>query len=334
MQKSQDLSPEAVLSIKNLFIEFPIYKGSVKALNGVNLEVYPGEIIGLVGESGSGKSVTAMMSNRLIADDAYQVKEGSIHLLGKNILSCSESDMLSIRGKQIAMIFQEPMTALNPVMKVGKQLLGVILRHQAISTQAAKDKAIKLLRDMEIGDPEQVFNSYPFELSGGMRQRIMIALAFSCDPQLLIADEPTTALDVTVQKQVLLLLRERAQQTGTAILLITHDLAVVSQFCERVYVMYAGSIVEEGLTQEVLHSPKHPYTRGLLAGLPEKALAGELLATIPGQVPNLAQLPEGCSFMGRCAERQEICQQRPSLLKIKPSSQHKTACWVVQQGGK
>ena len=331
MPMSQSVSPDAVLSIKDLFIEFPIYKGSVKALNGVSLDVYPGEIVGLVGESGSGKSVTAMMSNRLIADNAYQVKQGSIHLQGKNILDCPEHDMLDIRGRQIAMIFQEPMSALNPVMKVGKQLLGVILRHQKISKQAAKDKAIKLLRDMDIADPEQVFSSYPFELSGGMRQRIMIALAFSCDPELLIADEPTTALDVTVQKQVLLLLRERARQTGTAILLITHDLAVVAQFCERVYVMYAGSIVEQGLTQEVLYTPQHPYTRGLLSGLPEKALAGEELVTIPGQVPNLAQLPQGCSFMERCAERQTICQQKPCLLPLANSMTHHTACWVVQE---
>lgn len=331
--KPFSITPEAVLSVENLSVEFPIYKGSVKALNNVNLKIFPGEIVGLVGESGSGKSVTAMMSTRLIADEVYHVKHGSIFLRGKDVLNCPESDMLSIRGRQVSMIFQEPMTALNPVMRVGKQIVGAILRHQALDKQAAKQKAIKLLSDMEIADPEQVFNSYPFELSGGMRQRIMIALAFSCEPELLIADEPTTALDVTVQKQVLLLLRERARRTGTAILLITHDLAVVAQFCERVYVMYAGSVVEEGLTHEVIYSPKHPYTQGLLAGLPEKVQSGEELATIPGQVPNLAQLPEGCAFMDRCAWAHGSCYKRPSLLPICVSQTHKTACWKVQQEG-
>ncbi|NLY63445.1 MAG: ABC transporter ATP-binding protein [Alcaligenaceae bacterium] len=328
---AKPVSATPVLSVENLYVEFPVYKGAVKALNGVSLQVGPGEIVGLVGESGSGKSVCAMMGMQLIPAESYRVKKGRIKLLDKEILALSEKEMRAIRGHDMSMIFQEPMTALNPVMKVGRQIVSVILQHQAISKQQAKEKTLSLLRDMYIADPEQVFNSYPFELSGGMRQRIMIALAFSCEPQLLIADEPTTALDVTVQKQVLLLLKERARKTGTAILLITHDMAVVSQFCERVYVMYAGSVVEEGKTYDVIHQPRHPYTQGLLAGMPENARPGQTLKTITGQVPDLAQLPTGCSFMNRCERRIDICRQRPDALPLKTDALHKVACWVVKQ---
>ncbi len=324
--------PEAtlpVLSIENLYVEFPIFKGTVRALNGVSVHVQPGEIVGIVGESGSGKSVTAMMSMRLIPPHSYIVRAGSIHKSGQNILNATEKTMRHIRGKEMAMIFQEPMSALNPTMRVGRQLTDVILRHTVLSRQQARQRAIALLRDMHIADPEQVFGAYPFELSGGMRQRIMIALAFSCEPSLLIADEPTTALDVTVQKQVLMLLRERARQTGTAILLITHDMAVVSQFCERVYVMYAGSVVEQGATHEVIHSPTHPYTRGLLGGLPENAQPGLPLQAIGGQVPNLADLPGGCAFRNRCPLQGAPCSQIPPLMRVAPSDAHRAACWIT-----
>ncbi len=232
-----------------------------------------------------------------------------------------------MRGREAAMIFQEPMTALNPTRRIGRQLLDVIRRHTALDTAQARAKAIELLKDMHIADPEQILERYPFELSGGMRQRIMIALAFSCDPQLLIADEPTTALDVTVQRQVLLLLREKARARGTAILLITHDMALVSQFCDRVYVMYAGGIVEQGATAAVMQAPRHPYTQGLLACLPEKAVPGSDLASIPGQVPNLAQLPGGCSFKERCSRRHERCETRPALLPT-DTPDHLSACWL------
>ncbi|MEL7550309.1 ABC transporter ATP-binding protein [Pseudomonas protegens] len=323
------MSSSAVLNIDNLSLEFPAYRSNVQALNGVSLHVNPGEIVGVVGESGSGKSVTAMLSLRLLPERSYRITSGSLSLLGRDMLATPEKQLLQIRGRDAAMIFQEPMTALNPTRRIGRQMLDVIIHHQRLSQDEARAKAIALLRDMHIADPEQVLQAYPFELSGGMRQRVMIALAFSCDPQLLIADEPTTALDVTVQRQVLLLLREKARQRGTAILLITHDMAVVSQFCDRVYVMYTGAVVEQGSTAQVMLDPQHPYTRGLLSGLPEQVRPGEPLLTIPGQVPNLAHLPGGCTFRERCSQAMAVCAQRPPLHSINASQQHKSACWLA-----
>jgi peptide/nickel transport system ATP-binding protein len=323
------MSSSAVLNIDNLSLEFPAYRSNVQALNGVSLHVNPGEIVGVVGESGSGKSVTAMLSLRLLPERSYRITSGSLSLLGRDMLATPEKQLLQIRGRDAAMIFQEPMTALNPTRRIGRQMLDVIIHHQRLSQDEARAKAIDLLRDMHIADPEQVLQAYPFELSGGMRQRVMIALAFSCDPQLLIADEPTTALDVTVQRQVLLLLREKARQRGTAILLITHDMAVVSQFCDRVYVMYTGAVVEQGSTAQVMLDSQHPYTRGLLSGLPEQVRPGEPLLTIPGQVPNLAHLPGGCTFRERCSQAMAVCAQRPPLHSINASQQHKSACWLA-----
>ena len=325
----QPLAAQApVLVIDDLRIEFPAYRSTVKALNGVSLHVNPGEIVGVIGESGSGKSVTAMLSLRLLPERSYEVKSGSLSILGRDMLTAKEKDLLSVRGRDAAMIFQEPMTALNPTRRIGRQMLDVIIHHQRLSKADAKAKAIALLRDMHIADPEQVMNSYPFELSGGMRQRMMIALAFSCDPQLLIADEPTTALDVTVQRQVLLLLREKARARGTAILLITHDMALVSQFCDRVYVMYTGAVVEQGVTAQVMADPRHPYTQGLLSGLPEQVEPGQDLMTIPGQVPNLSALPEGCTFLDRCAYATAQCLQRPPMQIIDADADRKSACWL------
>ncbi|WP_439898813.1 ABC transporter ATP-binding protein [Pseudomonas costantinii] len=321
---------ESVLSIDNLRIEFPAYRSTVKALNGVSIDVRAGEIVGVIGESGSGKSVTAMLSMRLLPEHAYEVKSGTLNILGRDMLAAEEKDLLKVRGKDVAMIFQEPMTALNPTRRIGRQMLDVIIHHQKLSKTDARDKAIALLRDMHIADPEQVMNSYPFELSGGMRQRVMIALAFSCDPQLLIADEPTTALDVTVQRQVLLLLREKARQRGTAILLITHDMALVSQFCDRVYVMYTGAVVEQGITAQVMADPRHPYTKGLLSGLPEQVEPGQDLITIPGQVPNLSALPEGCTFRDRCGYAIPECTERPPMRTINVDTGQKSACWLAE----
>ncbi|KPW63184.1 hypothetical protein ALO80_200007 [Pseudomonas caricapapayae] len=317
-----------VLTIDNLCLEFPAYKNNVKALNGLSLHINPGEIVGVVGESGSGKSVTAMLSMRLLPERSYRVTAGSLRMLGRDMLAASEKELLRIRGRDAAMIFQEPMTALNPTRRIGLQMLEVITHHQKISHQEARIKAIALLRDMHIATPEQVLESYPFELSGGMRQRVMIALAFSCEPTLLIADEPTTALDVTVQRQVMLLLREKARQRGTAILLITHDIALVSQFCDRVYVMYTGAVVEEGRTADVIGNPQHPYTLGLLRCLPEVVKPGESLMTIPGQVPNLASLPMGCTFQERCTYAVPSCAKRPNLIAINDGDQHRSACWL------
>ncbi len=330
MQTSSVMN-EPVLSIDNLSIEFPAYRSTVKALNGVSLQVNPGEIVGVIGESGSGKSVTAMLSLRLLPERSYRVSAGSLRILGRDMLAAKEKDLLKVRGRDAAMIFQEPMTALNPTRRIGRQMLDVIIHHQHLSKAQARSKAIGLLRDMHIADPEQVMDSYPFELSGGMRQRVMIALAFSCDPQLLIADEPTTALDVTVQRQVLLLLREKARERGTAILLITHDMALVSQFCDRVYVMYTGAVVEQGNTAEVMADPRHPYTRGLLSGLPEQVQPGEDLLTIPGQVPNLSALPDGCTFRDRCPYAMPVCGQRPPLQAIDANGLRSSACWLTVQ---
>jgi peptide/nickel transport system ATP-binding protein len=307
------MSSPAVLAIDNLSLEFPAYRNNVQALNGVSLHVNPGEVVGVVGESGSGKSVTAMLSLRLLPERSYRITAGSLQMLGRDMLGASEKELLQIRGRDAAMIFQEPMTALNPTRRIGRQMLDVIIHHQRLSK----------------ADPEQVLDSYPFELSGGMRQRVMIALAFSCDPQLLIADEPTTALDVTVQRQVLLLLREKARERGTAILLITHDMAVVSQFCDRVYVMYTGAVVEEGPTAQVMSDPRHPYTQGLLSGLPEQVKPGDDLLTIPGQVPNLAALPSGCTFRERCPQAMSQCIERPRLNLINPVGTRKSACWLT-----
>ncbi|MBA6143247.1 MULTISPECIES: ABC transporter ATP-binding protein [Pseudomonas] len=321
---------QAILSIDNLNLEFPGFRDTAKALNGVTLRVQPGEIVGVVGESGSGKSVTAMLSLGLLPPGSFRVTQGSVQLLGKDILGQKEKQLGDLRGRDAAMIFQEPMTALNPTRRIGKQLLDVIQRHQQLSNEQAYNKAVGLLQDMHIADPEQVLERYPFELSGGMRQRIMIALAFSCDPKLLIADEPTTALDVTVQRQVLLLLREKARERGTAILLITHDMALVSQFCDRVYVMYTGGIVEQGSTSQVMNNPAHPYTQGLLASLPERATPGEDLDTISGQVPNLAKLPNGCTFKDRCTHRLPVCEAKPKLFSTE-SANHLSACWLHEQ---
>lgn len=328
-----------VLRIRDLSLEFPVFGGVVRALDGVSLDVLPGEIVGVVGESGSGKSVTAMAALRLLQPGSYRITRGQLELNGMDVLTASEAQMRTLRGHRAAMIFQEPMTALNPTQRVGEQLVGVLRIHRRIdgsalgaqpvgsrpkgrrlSRREALERAEALLRDMMIPDPAQVLKAYPFELSGGMRQRVMVAMAFSCDPTLLIADEPTTALDVTVQRQVLQLLRLKARERGSAILFITHDMAVVSQFCDRVYVMYAGTVVEQGTTHQVLGNPCHPYTRGLLDGLPEGAVPGTDLAAIPGQVPDMRHPPAGCVFFDRCAFADDTCRQRPVLRDMTDSS--------------
>ncbi|EPG8764836.1 ABC transporter ATP-binding protein, partial [Raoultella ornithinolytica] len=230
-----------VLTIDNVRLSFPVYQGEVHVLNAVSMHIDRGEIVGVVGESGSGKSVTAMLAMRLLPPASYQIHSGQVTLMGNDILKASEQEMRDIRGRRVAMIFQEPMTALNPTRRIGKQMVDVIRQHRPLSAREARARAVALLADMQIADPQRVMERYPFELSGGMRQRVMIAIAFSCEPDLLIADEPTTALDVTVQRQVLRLLKQKALATGTAVLFISHDMAVVSQICDRLYVMYAGA---------------------------------------------------------------------------------------------
>ena len=321
---------ERILTIENLRLSFPIYQGDVSVLNGVSLHINRGEIVGVVGESGSGKSVTAMLAMRLIPEKTYQINSGTLTVAGQDVLKASEKEMRALRGDKVAMIFQEPMTALNPTRKIGKQIIDVIRQHRVMSVKQAKARAIELLSDMQIADPRDILHRYPFELSGGMRQRVMIALAFSCDPDLLIADEPTTALDVTVQRQVLRLLKQKAASTGTAVLFISHDMAVVSQICDRLYVMYAGSVIESGVTQQVLEHPLHPYSVGLLQCSPENSEPRAELASIPGTVPNLANLPTGCAFRERCFAAGNACCDTPRLHAVNHSGRQ-VACWYPLQ---
>ncbi|QTF10461.1 ABC transporter ATP-binding protein [Brenneria izadpanahii] len=318
-----------VLNIDNLQLSFPIYNGEVSALNQVSLHVKRGEIVGVVGESGSGKSVTAMLAMRLLTPGSYRINGGSLTVLGQDVLNASEKQMRQLRGAKVAMIFQEPMTALNPTRRIGQQMTDVIRQHQPISRKAAIEKAIGLLNEMQISDAARVMDRYPFELSGGMRQRVVIALAFSCDPALIIADEPTTALDVTVQRQVLRLLQRKARASGTSVLFISHDMAVVSQLCDRLYVMYAGTVIENGATRDVIAHPVHPYSIGLLRCAPEEAEPRAPLPAIPGTVPNLASLPVGCAFRERCFAADEHCRRQPALTPCGAGEQH-AACWHPQ----
>ena len=315
---------QPVLEIENLHLSFPGYKADVHALNHVSLHINRGEIVGVVGESGSGKSVTAMLAMRLLPEGSYRIHQGRVTLLGEDVLTASEKQMRQWRGQRVAMIFQEPMTALNPTRRIGQQMVEVIRHHQALSRTDARQKAIALLEEMQIPDAPEVMSRFPFELSGGMRQRVMIALAFSCEPDLIIA-----ALDVTVQLQVLRLLKRKARASGTAVLFISHDMAVVSQLCDRLYVMYAGSVIESGPTQTVIQHPTHPYSIGLLKCAPEHGEPRALLPAIPGTVPNLTCLPVGCAFRDRCFAAGPRCEETPDLCSQGGADQQ-SACWYPQ----
>jgi len=317
----------AVLAMQGLSLEFPTYRGAVQALSDISIQVASGEIVALVGESGSGKSVAAMAAIRLLPPKLFKISRGSIVVVGRNVLELPPRAIAQLRGKQVSMVFQEPMSALNPTIRIGQQIIGVLRRHEAMNRADATLRASRLLSEMQVSDPARVMRSYAFELSGGMRQRVLIAMAFACNPQLLIADEPTTALDVTVQAQVLGLIRERARAHGTAVLFISHDLAVVSQLCTRIYVMYAGQIVERGEAQEVLTRPMHPYTQGLLRSLPETALPGQPLRSISGTVPVLMNPPRGCRFRSRCHIAQERCVEPPPFSNGDQSVGRGAACW-------
>ncbi|EMF0716441.1 ABC transporter ATP-binding protein [Citrobacter freundii] len=320
---------QPVLEIEDLHLSFPGYKADVHALNHVSLHINRGEIVGVVGESGSGKSVTAMLAMRLLPEGSYYIHQGRVSLLGEDVLNASEKQMRKWRGNRVAMIFQEPMTALNPTRRIGQQMVEVIRHHQSLSRGDARQKAIALLEEMQIPDAPEVMTRFPFELSGGMRQRVMIALAFSCEPDLIIADEPTTALDVTVQLQVLRLLRHKARASGTAVLFISHDMAVVSQLCDRLYVMYAGSVIESGPTQTVIEHPTHPYSIGLLKCAPEHGEPRTPLPAIPGTVPNLSCLPAGCAFRERCFAAGTRCEETPAL-RTQGRFEQQSACWYPQ----
>jgi oligopeptide/dipeptide ABC transporter ATP-binding protein len=301
---------EALLSVKNLVTAFDTDAGVVRAVDDVSFDVPAGETLAVVGESGSGKSVTALSIMRLIASPPGRIERGEILLDGKNLLALSEKEMRSVRGAQISMIFQEPMTSLNPVYTVGSQIMEAVRIHRDVSRNDARDRAIQMLELVGIPSPRERVTAYPHELSGGMRQRVMIAIALSCEPKLLIADEPTTALDVTIQAQILDLLRKLQADLGMSILFITHDLGVVAEFASRVAVMYGGRVVEQSDVVKLFKDPLHPYTRGLLASVPpmHTARGGDRprrLPAIPGMVPSLRDLPPGCRFADRCGLRAE-----------------------------
>ena len=308
----------ALLEVKNLRVSFKTEDGIVRAVNGLSYAIEKGSTLGIVGESGSGKSVSALSVMRLIPTPPGEISGGEIVFKGQNLLAKSEAEMRKIRGKDIAMIFQDPMTSLNPVLTVGEQIAEAIQLHLKYSKKDAYDKAVDMLQQVRIPLPEKRIKDYPHQFSGGMRQRVMIAMALSCDPEVLIADEPTTALDVTIQAQILELMREMQQRLGTAIVLITHDLGVVAETCRNVLVMYAGDMVEYGTADQIFAAPKMPYTMGLLESLPRlDEREHKRLVPIEGQPPNLLRLPAGCSFAPRCRYRMPICDEPVPLFDFK-----------------
>jgi oligopeptide/dipeptide ABC transporter ATP-binding protein len=323
---------EILLQVRDLHTSFYTRDGVVKAVDGVSFEVRRGEVLGLVGESGCGKSVTSLSILRLVGPPG-KVDSGEIFFDGRDLLKLSASEMTQIRGDRIAMIFQQPTSALNPVFKIGDQITEVLKIHQDLGKKAGEARALELLKMVGISDPQRRFHAYPFELSGGMAQRVMIAMSLACIPDLLIADEPTTALDVTIQAQILDLMRDMQQKLNTAIILITHDLGVVAEMADRIAVMYAGQIVEEALTDELFRNPKHPYTQGLIASIPVLGEIKDELEVIPGNVPNLINLPPGCRFASRCRAREarglQICTEK--MPELKPvAAAHTARCWLYE----
>ena len=316
-----------LLEVKGLRTEFRTGGSSFAAVDGISFSLAPGETLGIVGESGCGKSVTSLSIMRLVPNPPGKITAGEIRLEGRNLLDLPEGDMRAVRGDDIAMIFQEPMTSLNPVQTVGDQIIEAVQLHRSLNASEARARALEMLRLVKIPSPETRLDEYPHQLSGGMRQRVMIAMALACDPKLLIADEPTTALDVTIQAQILDLLRDLRERTGAAIMLITHDLGVVAEIAHRVIVMYAGRIVEEAPVDLLFADPQHPYTLGLLGSIPRLGSDGdERLTAIEGVVPNPYALPPGCRFSPRCPLADTRCQaEAPALREIAPG--HRTACW-------
>ncbi len=324
----ESATPGSLLEVRGLRTHFYTDEGIAPAVDGIDLEILPGQTLGLVGESGCGKSVTGLSLLRLVAPPG-RIVGGEIRMRGQNLLDLSPKEMRNLRGEQIAMIFQEPMTSLDPLYPVRDPLLETLRLHRKMSKSEARAKAISLLTSVGITDAERRVDSYPHELSGGMRQRVMIASAIACDPSVLIADEPTTALDVTVQAQILALLRKLQAENGMAILLITHNLGIVAENCHQVAVMYAGKIVEKASMRSIFLNPRHPYTQGLLRAVPRlDHPVKQPLPTIPGSVPNLLHLPSGCRFRSRCAWAQAKCaEEEPPLQKVEDG--HTAACWVL-----
>lgn len=326
------MSSEPVLDVQKLKTYFYLDQNLVaKAVDDVSFSVYPGETVAIVGESGSGKSITALSIMQLI-NKPGRIVEGSIRVREKNLLDLKEKQMTTIRGNHIGMIFQEPMTALNPVFTIGNQITEMIRKHKKVSKEIARNKATELLRVVGIPRPDAIMKEYPHQLSGGMRQRVMIAMAISCEPELIIADEPTTALDVTIQAQILDLLKDMQKRYNLAVLLITHDLGVVYEYTDRVIVMYGGQIVEQAPTKKLLSLTKHPYTNGLLSSLPNMEEDVERLGTITGTVPAAYNFPAGCRFSTRCPAVMEKCRQiNPPLLQL--DADHFVRCHLYEDGG-
>lgn len=323
---------EAILKVEDLTTEFHTQEGILRAVDGVSFKVKKGQVLGLVGESGCGKTVTALSVMRLIPQPPGKIAGGRVFFNGKDLLTIPESQMRPFRGKRLAMVFQEPMTSLNPVFTIGNQIGEMLRLHLKMSRSEARDRTVELLNLVGIPAPEQRVKEYPHQLSGGMRQRVMIAMAISCSPDVIFADEPTTALDVTIQAQILALLEELRGRMGLALVLISHDLGVIAEVAHEVAIMYAGRIVESATTEELFSNPLHPYTRGLLSSLPRFDHAGarrERLSAIPGSVPKLLELPQGCKFEPRCGFAFDRCREEPPLEELSPG--HWVRCWWAEK---
>ncbi|MEK4666252.1 ABC transporter ATP-binding protein [Niallia sp. FSL R7-0271] len=323
-----------ILEVDKLQTAFKTDKGEVISVEEVTFQLEPGETIGIVGESGCGKSVTSLSIMRLLGTHGF-IKKGSVKLNGKDLTQISEADMRKVRGNEISMIFQEPMTSLNPVFTIGNQMVELIRLHMEYNAKEAKSYAVEMLQKVGIPRAEVIIDEYPHALSGGMRQRVMIAMALSCKPKLLIADEPTTALDVTIQAQILELMKSLKKESNTSIMMITHDLGVIAEMADKVIVMYAGQVVEEADVFTLFDEPKHPYTKGLIDSIPHLEYdSDEKLYSIPGSVPTLQQMPKGCRFHTRCPYAMEKCiAERPPHVEVDGKSEHKVRCWLYDEAG-
>ena len=321
-----------ILEIKNLHTYFYTDSGVIKSVDGVDIELREGSTLGIVGESGSGKSVTALSVMGLLMGTTGKVADGEILFEGRDLTKLNDEERRKMRGEKISMIFQEPMTSLNPVMKIGDQITECILMHNSISKQEAWDRAVEMLKLTGVPRVERMMKEYPFQLSGGQRQRVMIAMALVCKPKILIADEPTTALDVTIQAQILDLMENLKQKIGTSILFITHDLGVVAEICDDVVVMYSGRVVEKGDVKSIFANPSHPYTKGLLASIPKLGACAEELESIPGNVPNPKYMPQGCKFAPRCSCAFDKCrEEEPGFYDV--GGGHMSRCWLCEKKG-
>ena len=321
----------ALLEVKDLRTSFFTDAGEVKAVNGISFTLDRGKVLGIVGESGSGKSVTAYSIMQILASTG-KITGGSILYDGKELVGIGERGMKEIRGNKISIIFQDPMTSLNPTYTIGRQLMEAIRLHTSRNKKQAYDRAVEMLRLVNVNEPEKRMKQYPYEFSGGMRQRVMIAMALACEPDILIADEPTTALDVTIQAQILELMKSLQRELGMAIIMITHDLGVVAQLCDEVIVMYAGGICEQGTADEIFYNPRHEYTKGLLRSIPTADTAGTKLQPITGTPIDLLNMPAGCAFAPRCDAAMKICMRQPCP-RMEINDQHRAACWMNVKRG-